>query len=299
MILIANNLFYVFNWIYVCNLLNFFMKGVVMIQSVGLRIFWTCLAAMLACTFVMVAWIAYGGWITHMVCDGFMDCHILGEGWRVTWCVMAPLSCVMWPSPSPPSCLINRSETHLSRLSTINVNELVDDHYAALHCVPRRNDKLRKNLELELPVTVHVRDKMFQSEAEKQCLAVLQEMLLPEHPVYWHCFLGSAGQYKAWKAAFPSLKIGVGPKALNTARLDDRLRELLKVLPLEDILLETDAPLQLPFGRYKSRESSHHRLRGNLFMVLDVAHDLTKLRSISTSAICYYTVNSSRQFFKC
>ena len=155
--------------------------------------------------------------------------------------------------------------------------------------------------DLQLPVTIHVRDRMFKEDAQAQCLDILSEVLTPQHSVYWHCFLGTLHQFNSWKEKFPNIFIGIGPKALNQANIESSIRDVFLAIPLNHILLETDAPLQVP-RRYTHQvypSPRPHPLRGNPYMVHDVAHFLAELFNIPLPVICSQTVQNSKNFFKC
>ncbi len=97
-------------------------------------------------------------------------------------------------------------------------------------------EQLRLAVTAGKPVIIHTR------EAYTDTLRVLQEETLPERPGVMHCFSGNASQ----AAAFLELGFYIslaGPVTYPAAR---ELRSLLKVIPPEKLLLETDAPFLPP-----------------------------------------------------
>ncbi len=86
----------------------------------------------------------------------------------------------------------------------------------------------------DLPVIVHVR------EAEEDALAILREA--PPVRGVWHCFWSTAA--RARSALELGLYIGVGGSL--TFRNAAELRQVIAQLPLERLLLETDAPYLAP-----------------------------------------------------
>ena len=90
--------------------------------------------------------------------------------------------------------------------------------------------------ELEKPVVLHCR------EAEAECLTILEANGFVDYPLLWHCFGGNADLASrivrnGWHISLP------GPV---TYPANNNLREAAAVIPLERLLLETDAPYLAP-----------------------------------------------------
>ena len=183
----------------------------------------------------------------------------------------------------------------------LDFSEVMPDSTAAEQQRLVLREQLKLAQDLQLPVTIHVRDRMFKEDAQAQCLDILSEVLTPQHSVYWHCFLGTLHQFNSWKEKFPNIFIGIGPKALNQANIESSIRDVFLAIPLNHILLETDAPLQVPrrYTRQVYPSPRPHPLRGNPYMVHDVAHFLAELFNIPLPVICSQTVQNSKNFFKC
>ena len=183
----------------------------------------------------------------------------------------------------------------------LDFSEIKPDSMAAEQQRLVLQEQLKLARDLQLPVTIHVRDRMFKEDAQEQCLEILTEVLTPQHSVYWHCFLGTLHQFKSWKEKFPNIFIGIGPKAMNQANIESSIRDVFLAIPLSHILLETDAPLQVPhrYTRQVYPSPRPHPLRGNPYMVHDVAHFLAELFNIPLPVICSQTVQNSKNFFKC
>lgn len=89
---------------------------------------------------------------------------------------------------------------------------------------------------LELPVVIHCR------EAEQECLTLLEAGGFKGYPLLWHCFGGNASLARriianGWHLSIP------GPVTYPANR---DLREALKVVPDDRLLLETDCPYLSP-----------------------------------------------------
>ena len=77
-------------------------------------------------------------------------------------------------------------------------------------------------------------------------MEILSDILASQHPIYWHCFLGTLTQFRSWQEKFSNIFIGIGPKVMNQANIESSICDVLRAIPLNNVLLETDAPLQVP-----------------------------------------------------
>ncbi|OWF55565.1 deoxyribonuclease YabD [Mizuhopecten yessoensis] len=57
--------------------------------------------------------------------------------------------------------------------------------------------------------------------------------------IHRHCFTGDVNEYQQWKSAFPNCKFGISPLIF---RKREHFKKLFQEVPLEDLLLESDAP---------------------------------------------------------
>ena len=88
---------------------------------------------------------------------------------------------------------------------------------------------------------------------------------------------------------------------MNHDNIESSVCVVLRAIPLNNVLLETDAPLQVPhqYTHQVYASSCHHPLRGNPYMVQDVAHFLAELSNTPLPVICSQTVLNSKNFLKC
>jgi TatD DNase family protein len=88
-----------------------------------------------------------------------------------------------------------------------------------------------------LPLVVHTRD------ADQETIAILREaMAAGRFTGVIHCY--SSSPELAWQAIELGLYLGIG--GILTFRRSDELRETVRELPLDRLLLETDAPYLAP-----------------------------------------------------
>ncbi len=93
-------------------------------------------------------------------------------------------------------------------------------------------------VEAKKPLVVHTR------EAEADTLAVMREHVPRDWPVHVHCFTSSSPLAESLLADFPNLCIGF--TGIITFKNAGDLRETVRLVPLERILVETDGPWLAP-----------------------------------------------------
>ena len=95
--------------------------------------------------------------------------------------------------------------------------------------------QLRMAMEMKLPVCLHIRD------ADEDGYAILEEVNFPtDHRIHLHCFNSSWEVCEKWISKYNNLRVGFTPVIKNMNATESR--NVVKKLPLEKILLETDAP---------------------------------------------------------
>jgi TatD DNase family protein len=135
--------------------------------------------------------------------------------------------------------------------------------------------------EAKLPVIIHCRD------AWADCLGLIEEVWRPTGlGGVLHCFTGTREEaQRGLDAGFMISFAGNStyPKTQN-------IREVARDVPLESILIETDAPFLAPQGyRGKRNEPAY---------VAEVAHALASVRSLSTEEFAASTSANFRRFFR-
>ncbi len=133
--------------------------------------------------------------------------------------------------------------------------------------------------ECGLPLIVHSRD------AEEETLSVLREER-PSAGFVVHCF--SYGPEVAEKV----VEMGgmVSFTANITYKKSDNIRESARVVPLERIMLETDAPY-LPPQRKRGQRNDPTAVR-------DVAETIGQVRGLSVEEVIRMTTENARRFFR-
>ncbi|MDQ7074304.1 MAG: TatD family hydrolase [Gammaproteobacteria bacterium] len=149
------------------------------------------------------------------------------------------------------------------------------DQTAQLHFFHQQLDLA---VQFNLPVVIHARKSV------DQVLRALRQR--PTLTGVCHCFSGSEQQAK--QLIERGFKLGFGgpityPRAL-------KLRRLVKLLPLEALLLESDAPDQ--------PDQIHWGERNEPAYLSQVVQTVAELRSIEQEQVASVTTNSARQLFQ-
>ena len=133
--------------------------------------------------------------------------------------------------------------------------------------------------EFKLPIVIHCR------EAFDEIFAILEAEKSPDLHGIFHCFTGSLEQ--AQKAISYNMKLGIGGVVtFKNGKIDTFLNQI----PLEHIVLETDAPYLAPTPyRGKRNESSYIKL---------VAEKLALIYGLPITEIAKVTTQNSKDVFK-
>jgi TatD DNase family protein len=132
---------------------------------------------------------------------------------------------------------------------------------------------------LQLPIVIHARD------AFDEIFSILEDLHDPSLRGVFHCFTGSLDQAKKI-SDFETFKIGLGGVlTFKKSGLD----EVVKNIPMEMIVLETDSPYLAPVPyRGKRNESS--------FLGL-VAEKLAEIKRTTVEEVAMITTTNARELF--
>lgn len=139
--------------------------------------------------------------------------------------------------------------------------------------------QIRVAVECRLPLVIHMR------EAEEDLLRILREESAHLAGGVLHCFWGSG------EAAEEALKMGFhlgvgGPVTFKNA---EALRQVLAGVPMERIILETDAPYLAPVPyRGKRNEPAY---------LVESARALAQLKGLSVEEVADLTTQNARRLF--
>jgi len=137
--------------------------------------------------------------------------------------------------------------------------------------------------EFQKPLVIHSR------EAEDDLYEILVEKEMQEWPIHVHCFTGSHSQLHRFVNEFPNMFFGF--TNLITYPSATATHEVVKSIPLDRVLLETDAPYFVPESLRKSERFSHP---GN---VIFVAEEIARLKGKDTDVILDNCRKNVRKLF--
>ena len=133
--------------------------------------------------------------------------------------------------------------------------------------------------ELKLPLNIHDR------EAHKDCFDMLVEKVQGEVPVVMHCFSGSPEF--ALECVNKGFYIALG--GIVTFKNAKKVHEVATTVPLERLMLETDAPYLAP--------TPHRGDRNEPAYVKFVAEEIAKLRGLDFDTVAEVTSQNVQKVF--
>lgn len=132
--------------------------------------------------------------------------------------------------------------------------------------------------ELGMPVVIHTRD------AEDETAQVLAQHP-PETGGHVHCFTGSMG----FASDLLDLGLHIGFTGIITFPRSEALREVVRMVPLERILIETDSPFLAPVP--------HRGRRNEPAYVVQVAEKIAELKQCSVEEVSEATDRNFAQLY--
>lgn len=164
-------------------------------------------------------------------------------------------------------------------LGEIGLDYYWDTSYIEMQqAVFRRQIAIAK--EHNLPITIHNRD------ATADVYRILKEEGIPQAGGIMHSFGGTAEE----ALRFVDLGMHISFSGVLTFKKSDSVREAARVVPLERLLIETDAPYLAPVPhRGKQNEPAFVRY---------VAETLAQVRDLPLTEIAQVTTNNAFQLFK-
>ncbi|AMO57007.1 hydrolase TatD [Endozoicomonas montiporae] len=168
-----------------------------------------------------------------------------------------------------------------SHKRVVAIGETGLDYYYSSDNIPTQQQRFITHLEAakqcSLPVIIHTRD------AREDTLALIDEHADKERAGVLHCFTES---WDMAKAAM-DMNFYISISGIVTFRNADALRDVVRKMPLDHLLLETDAPYLAPVPhRGKSNEPKY---------LPDVVKCVASLKGVSQETLAQQTADN---FFK-
>ncbi len=135
-------------------------------------------------------------------------------------------------------------------------------------------------VECSLPVVLHCR------EAFAACFPIVEELLPPEHPIQVHSFADGPREMEQWltRNAYFSYN------GMVTFKKAENIRETLRLVPLDRLLLETDAPYLTPAPFRGTPNASKH--------IPLIAQRIAQERGLSLEEVAALTTQNARRLFR-
>jgi TatD DNase family protein len=174
-------------------------------------------------------------------------------------------------------------KSYLDKRSFYAVGEIGIDLYWDKTFLKQQQEAFRTQIawakEFKLPIAIHCRD------AFDEIFAILEAEKSHDLRGIFHCFTGTLSQAK--QAISYNMKLGIG--GVVTFK-NGKIDTFLSQIPLEHIVLETDAPYLAPTPyRGKRNESSYIKL---------VAEKLALIYGLPVTEIAKVTTQNSKDVFK-
>jgi TatD DNase family protein len=130
------------------------------------------------------------------------------------------------------------------------------------------------------PLVVHVR------EADETCLRVLREEGVPAAGGVIHCFTGDAAAARAYL----DLGLSISVAGVVTFKTADALRDAVRTVPRDRVMVETDSPFLAPIP-YRGR-------RNEPAYVAKTAEKVAELWGATVDEVAAVTSENARRFFR-
>ena len=139
------------------------------------------------------------------------------------------------------------------------------------------DDQMRIARELKMPVVIHQREGM------EDCLSVVRRY--PDVQGVFHCYSGSA------ESAKEILKMGyyLGFTGVITFKNARKSHEVLEMMPLDRILIETDCPYMAPVP--------HRGKRCHSGLLPHTLETLAQIKGISVEEAAQITLDNAKRFY--
>ena len=139
------------------------------------------------------------------------------------------------------------------------------------------------------PVIYHVRD------AHSDALRILKRHPARKLGGVIHCFTGTRQDAESYVAL--GLHIGIGGAILQQPERSESLWEAVKAIPLDRILVETDAPFVLPYCKDAFKPKQVRRTRNTSLVLPAVIGKIAQLKGVSYEEVEIVTARNAIRLF--
>jgi TatD DNase family protein len=210
--------------------------------------------------------------------DAMMALAAAESGWCIPMMGLHP--CYVTADHSPEMQLV---ESWLAKEPFAAIGEIGLDFYHSTEFKQEQVDVFLRQMDLalqyELPIVIHSRSSM------DECIKLIADHGKGQIKGIFHCFGGDERQ--ARKIIDLGFMLGIG--GVVTYK-NAGLAKILEQLPLDALVLETDAPYLTPVPfRGKRNESSY---------LTHVAAKIAEIKGVSVEEVAQVTTNNSKKIFR-
>ena len=215
------------------------------------------------------------------IAEGQARCSVPAKGVSLAQRHTSPGAAGVYEGAAPPVLMANAPSG--ASPSFVAIGEIGLDYHEGLEFAKEQKEVLRLQLELaaqlNLPVNIHLRD------AWEDLFAILKDCAHLHLRGNLHCFTAS---YEIYERANRYGEWSVGIGGVVTFK-NASLAKTLERIPLERILLETDAPYLAPVPyRGRRNESAYLPL---------IAQKVADIKGLTTNQIADITTNNAEKLF--
>lgn len=172
------------------------------------------------------------------------------------------------------------SAPHVVAIGEIGLDNHYEDSPSADLQEQAFRDQLQLAAETNTPVVIHSR------EAFSRCYELVRECLPAEHPLQIHSFADGPAELEQW------LKLNTifSYNGMVTFKKAENIRETLRLVPLDRLVLETDAPYLAPVPFRGQPNASKH--------IPVIAQRIAEERGLPLEELARLTTANARRFFR-
>lgn len=140
------------------------------------------------------------------------------------------------------------------------------------------------------PLVIHCRD------AHDDCIQILKETVPKDMKIHRHCFTESWDKAVEWMSHFKNCYIGITNLISQQSKRGYIVKRVAAEMPLERLLLETDAPYFHPYCLSED-PSGQTRYVSNPGMALYVASEIAKVRGCHVQEVLWHARKNTRKMY--
>ena len=150
--------------------------------------------------------------------------------------------------------------------------------------------QIRLAEELKRPLILHIR------EAHEDAISILRKNKNRLHGGVCHCFVGDASVAKIYTEEL-GLSLGIGGYLLMQSEESKLLSEVVKVTPIEYLILETDGPFVKPEKPENISKKKWEHARNTSLILPAVASKIAMIKGIMQEEVMRITEENTRRVF--